>query len=99
MVVTTSAGRPLAQVRHLSDGENSAAADAIAEKNDYLPFGLRREVVRSFLMPVDQVSDNTACESKVEWHFYRSPKTGKVGPSKPLKKTLDDAGIGVEIYE
>ncbi len=26
---------------------------------------------------------------ELHWHFYRSPKTGKVGMSKPLQEFLD----------
>lgn len=35
---------------------------------------------------------------KQVWHFYRSPVTGKVGPSKPLEKNLLQSGIQIVIH-
>ncbi|ETA66628.1 SpvB family protein [Methanolobus tindarius DSM 2278] len=35
----------------------------------------------------------------VEWHFYRSGKTGKIGPSTPLRQMLEDNGIKVVIHD
>ena len=32
------------------------------------------------------------------WHFYRSPKTGKIGLSKPLKNFLKENGIDYKIH-
>jgi RHS repeat-associated protein len=32
------------------------------------------------------------------WHFYESPVTGRGGPSGPLLRALQEAGIGVEIH-
>jgi filamentous hemagglutinin len=32
------------------------------------------------------------------WHFFRSPKTGLVGPSAPLRNALEEAGIGVSVH-
>ena len=32
------------------------------------------------------------------WHFYKSPITGKIGPSKPLLKNLNDNNIKVIIH-
>lgn len=37
--------------------------------------------------------------NKVEWHFFRSSKTGKCGPSKALEKYLEDNGIKVVIHD
>ncbi len=34
----------------------------------------------------------------VEWHFFKSGKTGKVGPSGPLKDYLEGLGIKVVIH-
>jgi Bacterial TSP3 repeat len=31
----------------------------------------------------------------LEWRFSRSPKTGKCGPTMPLRRALDEAGIAV----
>ena len=33
------------------------------------------------------------------WHFFRSSITGKVGPSEPLKKYLEEHGIKYTIYD
>ncbi len=33
------------------------------------------------------------------WHFYRSPVTGKIGPSAPLRKSLEQNNIKIEIHE
>ena len=33
------------------------------------------------------------------WHFYRSPKTGRVGPSKRLRKALEENNINIKIYD
>ncbi|MFY0689678.1 MAG: hypothetical protein JXQ90_21075 [Cyclobacteriaceae bacterium] len=35
---------------------------------------------------------------RVEWHFYRSPRTGKIGPSLPLLKQLSQNGIFIFIH-
>ena len=35
----------------------------------------------------------------VEWHFYKSPITGRVGPSKVLAELLRSKNIGVKIHE
>ena len=32
---------------------------------------------------------------KVEWHFFTSTRTGKGGPSKPLREALEAEGITV----
>jgi hypothetical protein len=32
------------------------------------------------------------------WHFFKSPQTGLGGPSGPLRKALEDAGIGIVIH-
>ena len=32
------------------------------------------------------------------WHFFRSPQTGRVGPSAPLLQKLQQAGIHIQIY-
>ena len=32
------------------------------------------------------------------WHFFRSPVTGRVGPSEPLRSALEDAGIEIVIH-
>jgi RHS repeat-associated protein len=34
----------------------------------------------------------------VYWHFYRSPVTGKIGPSNPLQRALGAAGIKVIVH-
>jgi hypothetical protein len=36
--------------------------------------------------------------SSVEWHFFRSPITGKIGPSVPLHNFLIKNGFEVIIY-
>jgi hypothetical protein len=33
------------------------------------------------------------------WHFFRSPVTGRIGPSAPLRRALELAKIGVEVHE
>ena len=33
------------------------------------------------------------------WHFFRSSITGKIGPSEPLKKFLEERGIKYTIYD
>ena len=33
------------------------------------------------------------------WHFFRSSITGKIGPSEPLKKFLEERGIEYTIYD
>ena len=32
------------------------------------------------------------------WHFFRSSITGKIGPSEPLKKFLEERGIKYTIH-
>lgn len=36
--------------------------------------------------------------AKVEWHFFASARTGKIGPSERLLAALDDAGIDYYIH-
>lgn len=36
---------------------------------------------------------------EVTWHFFRSPVTGNVGPSGPLRKALEDAGIKIVLHQ
>ena len=33
-----------------------------------------------------------------QWHFFRSPVTAKIGPTRPLQKALEDAGIRIVIH-
>lgn len=35
----------------------------------------------------------------VEWQFSRSETTGKIGPTAPLRKALEKAGIKVKIID
>lgn len=35
---------------------------------------------------------------EVFWHFFKSPVTGKIGPSGPLRKALEDAGINIVLH-
>lgn len=32
------------------------------------------------------------------WHFFKSPKTGKIGPSKPLMEFMQQNGIKYTIH-
>jgi len=34
----------------------------------------------------------------VVWHFFKSPVTGKGGPTAPLKETLERFGIKIEFH-
>ena len=43
------------------------------------------------------MNKNPLVEKSV-WHFYRSPITGKIGPSGPLMEQLDNAGIKIIIH-
>ncbi len=36
--------------------------------------------------------------TSVEWHFFKSGTTGKIGPSGPLKSYLESLGIKVIIH-
>jgi len=36
--------------------------------------------------------------SKITWHFYRSPFTGRIGPSAALAQALLDAGITIVLH-
>ena len=36
---------------------------------------------------------------RVEWHFYKSPVTGKIGPSLPLLQRLSTKGIHIVIHD
>lgn len=49
----------------------------------------RRQIERDFELLVD------GRVKKIDWMFYRSPVTGKVGPTGPLREYLDRRGIGV----
>ncbi|MEG2712541.1 MAG: hypothetical protein RR988_05900 [Clostridia bacterium] len=35
----------------------------------------------------------------IQWHFFKSSITGKIGPSQPLRKLLEDNGIKVIIHD
>lgn len=49
----------------------------------------RRQIEKDFEPLVD------GRVKKIDWMFYRSPVTGKVGPTGPLREYLDRRGIGV----
>ena len=36
---------------------------------------------------------------RVEWHFFRSPVTGKVGLTDELRSSLDKLGINIVIHD
>lgn len=55
--------------------------------------GTREQIAKD----VELMKDPASGVKSVEWHFSRSDKTGKVGPTAPLREALDKAGIKVVI--
>lgn len=37
--------------------------------------------------------------NQVEWHFFKSPVAGKIGPTGPLEQKLREHGIPVIIHD
>jgi len=44
------------------------------------------------------LEERSANVHAAKWHFVKSANTGKIGPSAPLRKYLDEKGIQIEIY-
>jgi len=36
--------------------------------------------------------------SAAAWHFFKSPKTGKIGPTPAVRKLLEEKGIQIIIH-
>jgi hypothetical protein len=74
-------------------------ADGVAyeAKVGYVP--LTEFVKKQVLKDAELLTDATSGVTAVEWNFYRSGITGKVGPSQPLLDYLQQHGIKYVIHE
>lgn len=53
---------------------------------------IRKQIEKDIELLQTKQIDGTA------WHFFKSPITGKQGPSKALQKALSDAGIDIVLH-
>ncbi|HET7505672.1 MAG TPA: SpvB/TcaC N-terminal domain-containing protein [Kofleriaceae bacterium] len=70
---------------------NGIAHESKVGYTSLTPF-VRRQIAKDTeLMATKQIQGAT-------WHFFKSPVTGRVGPSGPLRQALEKAGIGIVIH-
>ncbi len=53
---------------------------------------IRQQIAKDVRLLADKKVD------EVTWHFFRSPVTGRIGPSAALEKSLKDAGIKILLH-
>lgn len=58
---------------------------------------LSKEARRQVLKDAELLNDPTSGVNEIIWEFSRSPTTGKVGPTAPLRELLEKSGIQIRI--
>ena len=56
-----------------------------------------KDAEKQIAKDVELIRNSTIIKGVV-WHFFRNNRTGKIGPSKPLRKKLEESGIIVVIH-
>jgi filamentous hemagglutinin len=74
--------------------DNFSEGVARESKAGRISFG--RSIRRQVAKDAELLKDG-AVES-VEWHFFKSPTTGKSGPTESLREALEEAGITIIIH-
>lgn len=85
-VFNTSAGRRIVDY-FVKNSANEAKTGAAS-----LTKFIRQQILKDKALLTRKTVD------EVTWHFFRSPVTGKIGPSAPLEKALKEAGINIMLH-
>lgn len=78
--------------RFVDEFVGSTAMEAKTGKT-YLTNFIKSQIQKDVALRTDVKSG----VEQVEWHFYKSPITGEIGPSEPLRAALNGAGIKIVI--
>ena len=72
------------------------------ERNKFTGYSFEEVDLSCYVLHKDHRGKSSLKIDKIKgavWHFFRSPRTGKIGPTAPLKKALEKEGIKYIIYK